>query len=92
MSFSTHVRKRLTDAEAASIISRLKFSVSSERAQSTKSDNSTSDHITCVSSDDTTNSDSSDEESTGSDDDVVIYDEKEYSYRYRKSFGHGRRL
>lgn len=81
MSFRTHVRKRLTDAEAASIISRLKFSVSSERAQSTNSDNSTSDHSTGVSSDETTNSESSGEESTGSDDDVVMYDGKEYAYR-----------
>jgi len=70
----------LTDAEAAAIISQLKFAVPSERAQSTNSDNSTSDNSTCISSDETTSSVSSDE-STSSDDDVVVYEGNEYAYR-----------
>ena len=80
MSFRTHVRERLTDAEAASIIACLKFAVPNERAQTSNSDNSTSDNSTSVSSDETTSSVSSDE-STSSDDDVVVYEGHEYAYR-----------
>lgn len=83
MSFRTHVRERLTDAEAASIIACLKFAVPNERAQTSNSDNSTSDNSTSVSSDETTSSVSSvsSDESTSSDDDVVVYEGHEYAYR-----------
>ena len=70
----------LTDAEAASIIAQLKFAVPSERAQTSNSDNGTSDNTTCISSDETTSSVSSDESTSSDDDDVVVYEGREYAY------------